>query len=293
MRVFVTGATGYIGSLIVSELMAAGHEVLGLARSEAAVASLKAVGAEAHRGALDDLDSLERGAEASDGVIHTAFIHDFSNYMESVETDRRAVEALGAALAGSGRPFVITSGVLGTTEDDAPAPGAPRGASEELALSMVDRGVRAMVLRLPPLVHGEGDHHGFTVRLIDIARRKGVSAYVEEGSQRWAAVHRRDAVSLFMLALEKGRAGSRYHAVADEGLPFRDVAGAIGKRLNLPVASISREQAKDHFGFLAMFASTDNPRSSRLTRERLGWKPTRPSLIQDLEQGAYFGGGES
>ncbi|MGA2478738.1 MAG: SDR family oxidoreductase [Spirochaetia bacterium] len=294
MRVFVTGATGFIGSIIVSELLGAGHRVLGLARSDAAAASLKAVGADVHRGALDDLESLKQGAEASDGVIHTAFIHNFSDFLGSVETDRRAVEALGTALVGSARPLVIASGTLMVaqrplaTEDEAPAPGTPRGASEQFTLSMADRGVRSSVVRLPPLVHGDGDHHGFVVRLIDIARKRGVSAYVDDGSNRWPAVHRRDAVSVFKLALEKGAAGWRFHAVDDEGVPFRDIAGLIGKRLGLPVVSISREAAQSHFEALGTFVSLDNLASSSLTRSRLGWSPIQPNLIQDLEQGPYF-----
>ena len=296
MRILVTGATGFIGSAIVRELIDAGHRVVGLARSDAAAASLSAAGVEAHRGALDDLDSLRSGAAASDGVIHTAFVHDFSDYAGAGETDRRAVEALGAALAGSDRPFVITSGItvlapgrLGT-EDDAPDPGsasAIRIPSEEAVLAMTSRGVRASVVRLPTSVHGDGDH-AFVPALIDIARKKGVSAYVGDGSNRWPAVHRLDAVHLYRLALEQAPAGSRLHAVADEGVPIRDIAGVIGRRLNLPVVAVSAEEADDHFGWLAQFVSVDAPASSALTRERMGWNPIHPSLIADLEQGHYF-----
>lgn len=296
MRVFVTGATGFIGSAIVQELIGAGHQVLGLARSDAAAKSLTAAGAEALRGALDDLDSLRSGAASSDGVIHTAFIHDFSNYAAASETDRQAIETLGAALAGSGRPFVVTSGTalltparLGT-EEDAPDPSsaaAPRIASEEAALAMASHGVRVSVVRLPPSVHGDGDH-GFVPLLIGIARGKGISAYVGDGRNRWSAVHRRDAAHLYRLALEQASAGSRFHGVADEGVPVRDIAGVIGRRLNMPVVAKSPEEAADHFGWFARFVSIDNPASSRLTQERLGWRPAQPALIPDLDRARYF-----
>jgi nucleoside-diphosphate-sugar epimerase len=296
MRVFVTGATGFIGSAIVRELLAEGHEVRGLARSDAAAASLVAAGASAHRGSLEDLESLESGAAAADGVIHTAFIHNFSAIAASGETDRRAIETLGTALAGSGRPLVVTSGIallppgrLGT-ENDAPDPhsaGAHRVASEVAALAMALSGVRVSVVRLPPSVHGDGDH-GFVPALIGIAREKGVSAYVGDGRNRWPSVHRLDAAHLFRLALEKGIAGARYHGVAEEGVAVRDIAGVIGRQLNLPVVGKSRKEAADHFGWLAGFLDTDCPASSAQTRERLGWRPSRPGLIADLDQGHYY-----
>jgi nucleoside-diphosphate-sugar epimerase len=289
MRVFVTGASGFIGSAIVDELIAAGHKVLGLVRSDAAAASLVAAGADVHRGSLEDLDSLRSGAAAADGVIHTAFIHDFSKFAEVCETDRLAIEALGAVLAGSDRPLIVTSGTgvahtpgRLTTEEDAPTSSIPRVASEQAAASLEAQGVRVSVMRLPQ-VHNPVKQ-GLITYLIDVAREKGVSAYVGDGRNHWPAVHRLDAARLYRLALEKGAAGARYHAVAEQGVALRDIAEVIGQRLNLPVVSKSPEEAAEHFGWLAMFAAFDLRASSALTQKWLGWHPTGPGLISDLQQ---------
>ena len=293
MRVFVTGATGFIGAAVVGELIDAGHQVLGLARSAAAAKSLVAAGAEVHSGALEDLESLRGGAAAVDGVIHTAFIHDFSNYGSAAEADRRAIETLGGALAGSDRPLVVTSGTLlaqrrGSlaTEEDAPNPGFPRK-SEAAADELAAHRVRASVLRLPPSVHGNGDH-GFVPHLISIAREKGVSAFIGDGLNRWPAVHLLDAAHLYRLVLEKSSAGARYHGVADEGIPTREIAEVIGRHLNVPVVSKSREEAAGHFGWIAPFFGIDGRASGAQTQERLGWRPVQPGLIADLDAGHYF-----
>jgi nucleoside-diphosphate-sugar epimerase len=273
MHVFVTGATGYIGSAVVRELIGAGHTVVGLTRSDKGAEALKEAGAEVHRGTLDDLDSLRAAAAAVDGVIHLAFQHDFSDFAASLTTDLRAVETMGAALKGSGSPFVITAHLNGE-------------ASENAALTLA--GVRSSVVSLSLSVHSESDKHGFIPRLITIARTKGISAYVGDGSNRWTAVHRLDAAHLFRLALEAAPAGSRLDGVGDEGVPFRDIAGVIGRHLNLPVVSISREEADAHFGsFLGMVAAVDRPRSSAQTQELLGWRPVHPRLLPDIEE-HYF-----
>jgi nucleoside-diphosphate-sugar epimerase len=296
MRVFLTGATGFIGSAIVPELINAGHQVLGLARSDAGAKSLAAAGAKVHRGDLEDLDSLRSGVAAADGVIHTGFNHDFSRFKEVCEVDRRVIETFGAALAGSDRPIVIASGTalvspgrLATEESVSTITSAdiPRIVTEDAATLMATRGVRAALMRLAPSVHGDGDHQ-FVPTLINIAREKGVSAYIGDGRNRWNAVHRLDAAHLFRLALEKATAGARYHAVAEEGIAFRDIAEVIGRRLNIPVVSKSPEEAADHFGWIAAFAGLDCPASSKLTQERLGWRPVQPTLLTDLERGSYF-----
>jgi nucleoside-diphosphate-sugar epimerase len=292
MRVFVTGASGFIGSAVVRELIGAGHQVVGLARSDAAAAALAAEGVSVHRGDLEDLDSLRAGAQASDGVIHLGFVHDFSDYVRAAQTDRRAIHALGEALAGSDRPFVVTSGIAVlspgrvATEDDAASPESPR-ASEEAALAFTGRGVRVSVLRLPPTVHGEGDH-GFVSRLIDIARDRGVSAYPGDGSNRWPAVHRLDAAHLFRLALEQAPTGAVLHAVAEEGVPVREIADVIGRHLKLPVTAVPVDEAASHFGWLGVFFALDVPASSTLTQKRFDWHPVQPALIADLEKGHYF-----
>jgi nucleoside-diphosphate-sugar epimerase len=295
MRIFVTGATGFVGSAIVPELIGAGHRVLGLARSAAAAASLIAAGAEAHRGALEDLESLRDGASVSDAVIHTAFIHDFANIPAAAATDTRAIETLGAAIAGTEKLLIVTSGTAlapgrVATEEDAPDPAVtsswPRR-SEETALEMASRGVRASVVRLAPSVHGVGDH-GFVPLLIGLAREKGVSAYVGDGLNRWAAVHRLDAAQLYRLAIEENLAGRRFHGVGDEGVPFREIAETIGRHLQVPVVATSPDAAADHFGWFARFAGGDLPASSARTQAVLKWKPTQPGLLADLNMGHYF-----
>jgi len=306
MRVFVTGASGWIGSAVVQELIEAGHQVIGIARSDASAAALGAAGVEVHRGSLDDLDELRRIASSSDGVIHLAFKHDLAfsgDFKGAADADRRAVEAFADALAGTDRPLVIASGTLGVapgrvaTERDGhendPArttlgegPNA-RWATAEFTLSLASRGVRSSVMRLPPTNHGDGDN-GFMATLVAIARDKGVSGYIGDGSSRWPAVHRLDSAHLFRLALDAAPPGSTLHAVADEGVPVRDIAGAIGRGLNLPVVSIAPDDAAEHFTWLAHFLALDSPASSALTRELLDWQPVQPGLISDLEEGHYF-----
>jgi nucleoside-diphosphate-sugar epimerase len=295
MRIFLTGATGFIGSAIVPELISAGHQVLGLTRSDAGARSLITAGAEVHRGDLEDLESLRRGAAVSDGVIHTAFNHDFSNFVAICETDRRAIEAMGSVLVGFDRPLLITSGTgMGNTAPGQPATEEnfnpnhpnPRKASELAGVSVAARGVNVSVMRLPQ-VH-DTVKQGLITYLIAVAREKGVSAYVGDGLNRWPAAHRLDTARLYRLAIEKGSAGARYHAVAEEGVPVREIAEAIGRGLKVPVVAKSPEEAGEHFGWLAAFVGFDMPASSALTQQRLGWRPTGPRLISDLDHMQYF-----
>ncbi len=290
MRVFVTGASGWVGSAVVEQLVDAGHQVTGLIRSDDKAATLKASGAEALRGTLDDLNVLAKAAAAADAVIHTAFNHDFSRFVENCEQDRRAIEALGHALEGSDRPLLVTGGVVlsapgkVTTEADVPSadPSYPRR-SEAAAIALAERGIRAATIRLPPSVHGLGDH-GFMTILIDLAREKGVSAYIGEGLNRWPAVHRLDAARVYRLALEHGMTERAYYAVGEEGVAFKQIAEVIGRRLGLPVES----RAPEHFGWFAAFAGADVPASSARTRALLGWEPTGPGLLADIDQPSYY-----
>ena len=292
MRVFVTGATGFIGSAVVKELIGAGHQVLGMARSDAGAKLLEAAGAQTLRGDLDDLESLRGGTAATDAVVHTAFRHDWSKFAEACELDKRAIETIGAALRGSSRPFIVSSGVgvaqgRAATEDDPPLPSSPSlpRVSEVTAVALMERGVHASVMRLPQ-VH-DTVKQGLVTPLIAVARAKGVSAYVGEGQNRWPAAHVTDVARLYLLALEKGTAGARYHAVAEEGVALKDIATAIGRGLNVPVISIPQQHAGEHFGFLGYFAGRDPLTSSAQTRAKLGWNPTGPSLLTDLGNMRY------
>ncbi|RYD91564.1 MAG: SDR family oxidoreductase, partial [Sphingobacteriales bacterium] len=296
MRVFVTGASGFVGSAVVQELLKAGHQVLGLARSAASAKALEAAGAEVHRGDLEDLESLRQGALQADGVIHTGFIHDFSRFKECCETDRGVITALGEVLAGTGKPLVVTSGTALLAglplakEDDMPVAAStavPRIASEEAAAALASRGVNISVVRLPPSVHGDGDH-GFVPMIAAMAKEKGRSAYIGDGQNRWPAVHRLDAAKVYRLALERNAADARYHAIGDDGVPFRQIAEVIGKQLDLPVVSLSGNDAAAHFTWFQHFASIDNPVSSAQTRELLQWAPDQISLMEDIDRPAYF-----
>jgi nucleoside-diphosphate-sugar epimerase len=302
MRIFVTGASGWIGSAVVPELIGAGHQVTGLARSAASARALTEAGAGVEHGSIDDLDVLQAAAAAADGVIHLAFKHDLAfsgNFDAAADADRRAVAAIGDALAGSDRPFVIASGLLGlapgrvATEKDGLEPVSEAGgintrlATAQLTLALADRQVRSSVVRLPPTTHGDGDN-GFMAALVGIARDKGVSGYVGDGANRWPAGHQLDAAHLFRLAVESAPAGSALHAVADEGVPIRSVAEVIGRHLDIPVVSVAPEDAAGHFAWLARFIAMDSPASSTLTRELLGWQPTQPGLLDDLDKGHYF-----
>jgi nucleoside-diphosphate-sugar epimerase len=292
MRVFVTGASGWVGSAVTAELIASGHQVVGLARSDASAEAVSAAGAEVQRGDITDLDSLRAGAEGVDGIIHTAFIHDFNAHEAAAAVDFAAVQLFGDLLEGSGRPLVIASGILGavSVETDRPDPAtswSPRVLTEQTLLGFADRGIRSSSVRLAPTVHGDGDH-GFMAVLIGIDREKGSSGYVGDGSNTWPAVHRLDAAHLFCLALEKAPAGSALHAIDDEGVPLRDIAEVIGRHLDVPVVGVAPEDAVDHFGWLGRMLGIDSHASSAITRELLGWEPTHPHLIEDLELGHYF-----
>jgi len=309
MRVFVTGASGWIGSAVVPELLGAGHQVVGLARSDASAQRIEEMGATARRGDVDDPDGLAAAAADSEGVVHLAFQHEVAfggNFAAAAAADRKAVEAMGAALAGSDRPFVLASGMLGlavgrvATENDGLVPDAAvranpaglRAATALFILSLRGIGVRSSVLRFPPTVHGDGDN-GFIATFVDIARQKGVSGYVGEGANRWPAVHRSDAARLVRLAVEAAPAGSVLHAVGDEGVPFRDIAEAIGRQLGVPTSSVAPADAAEHFSVLGHFASLDSPATAAVTRELLAWQATGPGLLEDLDQGHYFAPKES
>jgi nucleoside-diphosphate-sugar epimerase len=294
MRIFVTGATGFVGSAIVNELIASGHQVLGLTRSDAGAEQLRAAGAEIHRGSLENIESLCEGARNADAVIHTAFNHDFSKFLQNCADDKNAILAMGAVLERSDRQMLVTSGLATiaagrvATEADKASPDFPR-LSETSAEAVASRGVRASAVRLAPSTHGTGDH-GFVPHLINLAREKGASAYIGEGLNRWTGVHRFDAARLYRLALEKGVESGPYHAVDEEGIPFRQIAEVIGRRLGVPVVSKSGEEANDHFGWFARFAAMDVAASSARTKAALGWKPEQPGLLADIDRPAYFGG---
>jgi nucleoside-diphosphate-sugar epimerase len=295
MRVFVTGASGWIGSVLTRQLTEAGHEVIGLARSEESAAKVAAAGGSVLRGSLEDLDVLQKGAAESDGVAHLGFVHDFSRFAESVAIDKAAIEVMGEVVAGSERPFFIASGVAGLgegldrlpTERDMPDASFPRTEAAAMTLALAERGVRSGVVRLPPSVHGDGDA-GFIPTIIHVARERGVSAYVGDGANAWSSTHREDAARAFLLSLDKAPAGSVIHAVADEGVPTRTIAKVIGRHLDLPVTSVAPEAAMDHFGWIGLFFGRDASASSDLTRELLGWEPVQPGLVDDLQEGHYF-----
>ena len=293
MRVFVTGASGWIGSALVPELIGAGHQVVGLARSDASAAALAAAGAEVHRGSLEDPETLREGASGSDGVVHLAFIHDFAEYEAANRTDRVAIETMGEALAGSDRPLVVASGVATAargrpgTEEDPPLPGFPRSPASDMTVALAENGVRSSVVRLPPTVHGRGDE-GFIAMLTAIARDRMASGYIGDGSNVWPAVHVSDAARVFRSALEKAQPGSVFHAVAEQGVPTRTIAEVIARHLGVPALSVSADEAGAHFGWIGAVWALDAPTSSELTRDRLGWQPTGPALLEDLRDGHYF-----
>jgi nucleoside-diphosphate-sugar epimerase len=294
MRIFVTGASGWIGSAVVPELHRAGHDVLGLARSDAAAAIIAGLGAEVLGGDLDDLDALAKGAGSCDGVVHLGYNHDFTRMADAARTDRAAIETMGAALEGRGGPLLIASGVVGltagqvATEADEPDDGShPRSASAEVARSFATRGVRPVIVRFAPTVHGPGDH-GFIAALVAIARARGVSGFIDDGANRWPAIHRLDAALLTRLALDEAAAGAAVHATAETGIPARDIAAAIGRGLDLPVRSVAAADAAEHFGWLGRFFAADVPASSEVTQRVLGWTPTQPGLLDDIDAGYYF-----
>jgi nucleoside-diphosphate-sugar epimerase len=296
MRVFVTGATGFVGAAVVEDLITAGHEVLGLARSDVSAVSLAAAGAGVHRGSIEDLESVRSGAAMADGVIHTAFDNsDFTKIAQSSEAERLALEAIGKVFEGSSRPLIVTAGLTSlapgrvVTEDDVRRPdsGPTLRVSEQTAAELAKRGVHASVVRLP-CVHGLGDR--FTIPMfVDVARRTGFSAYIDDGTNRWSAVHNKDAAEVYRLALEAGVRGARYHAVSEEGIPFRAIAEVLGRQLGLPVVSVPQQEAGEHFGMLSVFAQADIPASSELTRERLGWRSNGPHLLVDIDRPEYHG----